>query len=303
MTRIFSFFQSLAVIVPLSVSADTIELSDGRIFHGGLAGSVGGYLSIIVGDSNNQAELRYRLDEIERIEFSDSISRQDAIDGFSKRHPSESTALLENLALKRLPYLELLSPEDESIFTYLLESYILTGRAVDALERAKLWLSKLPSSEAKLRGQELQIIAAWNLDRPSESAYYGRQWIEAGQSCQTSALPWVTLANIALIEDDYETALWIALNPIVFSPPSRPPYLEEAYAIAIISAFKTGERALAHQLKSEMRDLEFVLPKNFRWSAPLADADRQSEDGSRTENRSNQFKRNANPIFKLIGKP
>jgi len=303
MTRIFSLLQALAVIVPLVVSADTIELSDGRIVHGELAGSVGGYLSIIVGGPNTQAELRYRLGDIERIKFSDSTSRQDAIDGFSKRHPSESTAMLENLALKRLPYLESLHPKDEAIFTYLLESYILSGREVDALERAKLWLNKLPSSEAKLRVQELQIIAAWNLDRPSEAAYYGRHWIEAGQSCQTSALPWVTLANIAFIEEDYETALWIALNPIVFSPPSRPPYLEEAYAIAIISAFKTGETALARQLKSEMRDLEFVLHKNFRWARPMTDAEGQSQDESGTENRPTQFERNVDPIFKVIGKP
>lgn len=303
MTRIFSFLQALAVIVPLVVSADTIELSDGRIVHGELAGSVGGYLSIIIGGPNTQAELRYRLGDIERIEFSDSITRQDAIDGFSKRHPTESTAMLENLALKRLPYLESLHPKDEAIFTYLLESYILSGREVDALERAKLWLNKLPSSEAKLRVQELQIIAAWNLDRPSEAAYYGRQWIEAGQSCQISALPWVTLANIAFIEEDYETALWIALNPIVFSPPLRPPYLEEAYAIAIISAFKTGETALARQLKSEMRDLEFALPKNFRWAVPMNEAEGQSQDESGTVNRPTQFERNVDPIFKVIGKP
>lgn len=303
MTRIFKCFQAIAAIAPALLYSDTIELSDGRMAHGELAGSVGGYISIIVGNSSDQAELRYRLDTIERIQFSDSTSRLFAIDGFAKRDPRESTALLEDLALKRLPYLELLSPEDETVFTHLLESYILSGREIDALERAKLWLHKLPSNDAKHRTQELQMIAAWQLNRPSETAYYGKQWIEAGLSCQNTALPWVALANLAVIEEDYETALWVALNPIVFSLPSRPPYLEEAYAIAIISAFKTGERGLAHQLGSEMRDLKFVFPKNSRWPGLIAEADSQSQDLPATENLSSQSHWSTDSVFKVVGKP
>ena len=295
--------RAFAATLPLLVYSDTIILSDGKILHGELAGTVGGYLSIVVEDSSNQAELRYRIELVERIDFSDSISRQDSIDGFSNRHPRQSIALLEELALKRLPYLEILGPEDAFVFTLLLESYILSGREEDALERAKLWLQKLPSEEAKLRIRELQMIAAWKLDRASDSAYYGRQWINAGYSCQNTALPWVSLANIALKEEDYETALWLALNPIVFSPPSKPSYLEDAYAIAIISAFKVGDGTQAHQLKTEMHAQRLTLPQNSRWSVLIAEAESQSQDGSVTAQSANQTYWNTDTVYKLTGKP
>ena len=92
--------RAFADTIPLFAYSDTIKLSDGKIVHGELAGTVGGYISIIVEDSSNHAELRYRVELVERIEFSDSIDRQDAINGFSKRHPRQSTALLEKLVLK-----------------------------------------------------------------------------------------------------------------------------------------------------------------------------------------------------------
>ena len=134
--------RAFAVTIPLFAHADTIKLGDGKTVHGELAGTVGDYISIIVEDSSNHAELRYRVELVERIEFSDSIDRQDAINGFSKRHPIQTTALLEKLALKRLPYLEILGSEDESVFTLLLESYILSAREEDSLGAPETLASK-----------------------------------------------------------------------------------------------------------------------------------------------------------------
>ena len=292
-----------ATIVPLLAYSDTIILSDGKIARGELAGTVGGYISILVEDSNNHAELRYPIELVERIEFSDSIDRQSSADGFSSRHPKQSITQLEELALNRLPYLEMLEPEDESVFTLLLESYILSGKAEDALERAKLWLQKLRSDAAKLRALELQIIAAWKLGRANESAYYSEQWIDAGHSSQSTALPWVSLANLALIDEEYERALWLALHPIVFSPPSRPHYLEESYAIGIISAIKLGDAKQAQQLKTEMQAQSLSLPADSHWSVLLAQAESQSEDEPATEQRIKQALSSGGTVYNLVGKP
>ena len=85
MTRIFAFLMIITMVDPALAQSDRIVLASGKIVHGELAGIVGGYLSIIVQNSSNQAELRYRKDNIERIDFSDSLQRQDAIDRFSSR--------------------------------------------------------------------------------------------------------------------------------------------------------------------------------------------------------------------------
>ncbi len=303
MTRIFAFLMIITMVDPALAQSDRIVLASGKIVHGELAGIVGGYLSIIVQNSSNQAELRYRKDNIERIDFSDSLQRQDAIDRFSSRHPRQSAAMLEELALKRMPYLELLGPEDETVFTKLLESYILSRREEDALERSKLWLQKLPSGNAKLRTEEIQIQAAWKLDRASEAAYYSQRWIESGHSSKKTALPWVSLANAALIVEDYETALWTALNPIVFSPPSRPAYLEDAYAIAIISAINIGDPELAQQLKSELPNQRLSPPANSRWSKLIANAESRLEDDLESEKEASPNQRSVDTVFKLVGKP
>ena len=127
--------------------------------------------------------------------------------------------------------------------------------------------------------------------------------IEAGHPSQKTALPWVSLANVALTEGDHETALWLALSPIVFSPPSRPSYLEEAYAIAIISTFKLGDRTKAHQLKTEMQRRRFIISANSRWPVLITEAESQSQDGSEADQRAIQKVWKPDPVYKLAGKP
>ena len=298
MNRLLYILRAFAATIPLFAYSDTIILSDGKTVHGELAGTIGGYLSIIVEDSSNHAELRYRVELVERIEFSDSIDRQDTIDGFSKRHPIQSTALLEELALKRLPYLEILGSEDEPIFTLLLESYILSGRKRMPL-RGEAWLQKL------LRRGEASPTRTPDCRRLETKP---RESVTTEDSGSMQAIPPKDRFAMGFVSQHRpcrrgsRNAL-VTLNPIVFSTPSRPSFLEDAYAIAIISAFKLGDETQAHQLKTAMQKRRFTLPANSRWPVLVAEAESQSQDGSATDQRAFQNVWKTDPVYKLAGKP
>lgn len=233
--------------------ADTVELKNGKVLKGEFTGRRGQFVSITSKEAQGEIERRLNTDEILSIQFSDVFSKQEAIDRFHSADTYQATSLLEPLVNKRVPYLDLLSESDERLFVMLLESYLNTGRGDDCLDQAKLWRTKLRSPQTRDDIEELQMFASWNMLRREEAAFYAQRWIDSGKSARESTFAWNVLAEIALEAEDPERALWIALNPIVFSRPNLPRHLSQSYEIAIVAAFRTDHPLYAKELLEEMR--------------------------------------------------
>lgn len=241
---------------------DTVELISGKALQGNLTGRQSIYVILASKVAQGEIVRRLKPDEIAHIHFSDSTTKQEVIDRYAATDPQQTTFLLESLVRRRLPYMDLLSHSDETLFAMLLESYINSGRANDALDRAKLWRTKLRFPDIVDQLDELQIVAARSSDHLEEAAFYSKRWIDAGKSARETALPWSVLAEKALIESQTEDALWLALNPIVFTYPAQPRFLENAYEIAIFSAFQLEDREYASTLYNDMRKRNLSWPIN-----------------------------------------
>ncbi len=260
----------LSAIGTVLADRDIVELVDGQERVGSLNGRSGPFVSLIVMEGRSSAELRIHPDEIRLIRFSDTADRQVAIEQYATSDPYQSTSILERLVRAREPYIGLLSESEEILFAMLVESYIGSGRIADALDWAKLWRVKLKSAEAIRRIEELQILGAWSLGDAEEAAFYSRRWLDRANSAKETALPWATLAEVAIEEGNVEHALWLALNPIVFSFPDNPRFLDRAYETAIFAATQLDRQRFAAQLYSDMKDRNLSWPIDMKRSAFLS---------------------------------
>lgn len=298
---VFTLITSLATQLS---ATDLIELTNGKTIRGELSGRQSVYVTVVISEGQSEAELRLKPDEIVSILFSDSSSKDEAVNGYSTNDPYQTTILLETLVRKRLPYMDLLSHSDETLFAMLLESYIQSGRAVDALDRAKLWRNKLRAKDVIDQIEELQIIAAKDTGDLDEAIFYSKRWIESGKSARKTALPWSTLAEESLNEGRIENALWIALNPIVFTHPNTPRFIENAYEIAVFAAYQLDDFDYALQLYTDMKLRKLNWPIDSEKAAILTKL--ENLQAARSSGSSQKKYTTSNPstdLLKVIGAP
>ncbi len=285
-------------------SADTIELTNGRVLKGDLVGRVDRYIAIAQIEGRSAIERRVKVDEVQRIQFSDAFSKEEAVLASQSGSPLQAISLLEPLVKRRSAYLDLIPPAEQRLFALLLEAYIEVGREVDCLEQAKLWLPKTSEPKTRASIEILQIQAAWQIDRRDEAAFYATRWIESGKDAQETALPWNVLAANALEAGETETALWTALNPIVFSRPKRPDQLEWSYELAIVAARQLGRVAHAKRLLEEMRERDLAWPIESKWAAVAQELE-MMDDPPTLSSQSNSTieSRGPNSLTRLVGRP
>jgi len=298
------FFTLFFACLGVSSLADTIELANGSLLKGELVGRSDGFVAIARIEGRSAIERRVKVEEIVSLDFSDAFSKQEAIDAARSGSPYRALSLLEPLVKRRSAYIDLIAPSDQSLFALALEAYAQSGRENDCLEQAKLWLPKITHSDTREEIELLQIEAAWQLDRREEAAFYANRWIESGKSAQNNALAWRILAANALEAGDPERALWIALNPIVFSRPKRPQHLDSSYEIAIVAASQLGRRDYAKNLLSEMRSRELAWPIDSKWAGIFQELEMPNPSSTlHSPSNSKPASEASSSLSKLVGHP
>ncbi len=287
--------------------ADTLELKNGKILKGELSGRRAQYVSIAQTENQSEIEMRIAADQIVGIRFSDASSKQEAIDRFHSSDALQAASLLEPLVKRRSPYLDLLSESDQRLFVMLLDSYLEIGRGSDCLDQAKLWRTKLQTPEIRNDIEELQIKAAWKMQRYEEAAFYANRWIDSGNPASETTIAWNVLAENALEAGDAGIALWTALNPIVFSVSKHARHLPQTYEIAIVAAYRLGYPGYAQELLDEMRSRNLVWPiashRSKTLEALATIASQNTERSSFHPLPISQVNESSDSLSKLVGLP
>ncbi|MEM9227198.1 MAG: hypothetical protein AAGA45_04445 [Verrucomicrobiota bacterium] len=164
------------------------------------------------------------------------------------------------------PFLELLPRRDRLAFVKLVNNAYASGDdtlAVGVALRLSVCIEDL-DTQHHLRDAILLGYARLELDEELQTS--ARQ---QPTRYSDSALGAYLLARRAYLMQDYETALKLALEPVVFSSQYPMAYLGEAYALAILAAeaLDEGAYAAALRLEAEQRLLEvrdaLNLPTNL----------------------------------------
>ena len=243
--------------------ADQLLTKNGHTFEGELIGMKGGYISLQESKSGSTslAIRRFTLEETIRIIFSDADKFREASEIYDNGHLAKAIPLFESLAFRRLPFLGILSPNDEQVFSDLLLCYSLTGLYEKCLNRHKLWHRKFVHRTSMEDSSIAAMRASWEAGLKDEAALFARRWMEDGNSSTRSAIAWRILAELESEKENHEQALWISLQPIAFADRNSPDQLDVCYEIARVAATKIGDPTLSETLARDMMPRGF-LPKN-----------------------------------------
>lgn len=234
-------------------SADQVVLRDGSVLDGEIQGREANYVLVKVTQGGESAHRRLRPDAIERIHFSDTdwLSDLSLADG-------EADAHLEEAAARRSPLLGLLDARDERLLIRLLERYLATQRAPEALAYAKVWRDRVSDPGVSASVATILIQAARAAGQVDEARFHAQAWIDSGRDASASSLAWAVVAQSQLDFGDARGALWTSAQPIAFVADPAPADLAECYRIAIEAACALGQAAYAEQLRVEMADRGFA---------------------------------------------
>lgn len=245
----------LFLALPLHVHAaqDTILLNNNDLLTGHIQGMQANFVILEIQAPTGQATRRISPENIKSITLTDTPDSEEI----------PTIQLLKSLANRRATLLGILQKQDEQILINLLDLYIESNQALEALSYAKLWHPKIHYTEHLTRIEEQLILAATAANLPDEALVHAHNLIQNNHSTNT-ALAYHTIANAQLAKGNPESALWTALNPIAHRQISSQPYLEKCYATAIAACIDLNNTPYALALKSEMQTYNFTLPPHIQ---------------------------------------
>ncbi len=192
-------------------TADTIHLENGDSVSGRLSGMQAGFVILEI---DTHATRRIDPNQVAALEFDDQTDN------------------LETTALRRSPFLGLLSKADERQLPNLLDSYLQQDRPLEALSYAKLWHPKINYEANRDRIALTLIHSSEAAGFHEEAAAHAQAWIDQHPVPEQSALPWAVLAKSNLDQGKPEAALWIALAPLAYAHGTETPERRTCQEIA-----------------------------------------------------------------------
>ncbi len=238
----------------------TVELHNGRTYTGELAGVRKGRVSVLLWEGSGEIEYRLATEEIKAIDFPGTETAAYSMELYQNGRYVEAIPLLEVAYRQRSAYLDILNEKQEEPLVALARAYRSTGADIDAIAVARRLARRLASAEHRDAMETLILTAYLDLDLHERAAERARAWCSRQERYARSALGWWILAEIALLDDDPEEALWIALQPITFSTVRSMPYLENTYTTALRACYALEKNRQGTHLYSEMKERGLVWP-------------------------------------------
>lgn len=217
-------------------------------------------LQIATAQDAGEIIFTFGYDEIQSIEVPGESYKSLAIEWMETGEPEKALDLMELLYDQRNPLLHAM-PASESNFFVLYIQLILNSpnpaRAIGVSSRLRPQIE----NPAALRALDNAILESYqNLELYDEAVPLARVWLGKNDPFGESALGYYVLGADHLRRAEYETALDLALQPIVFSSILPTDKLAHCYALAISAAFELREKEHAALLYEEMKARGFGWP-------------------------------------------
>jgi len=200
--------------------------------------------------------------EIKAFDIPGESYKSLAIEWMQAGEHAKALELMQLLYIQRNPILPML-PASESHFFILFIDLILDSpdpaRAIGVSARIRPQVE----NTAALRALDDAVLESYHLIELHEEALpLARAWVAERTPYGDSALGYYVLGSHYLRQAEYETAIDLALQPIIFSSPIPTEKLAHCYALAISAALELRDRKHAAILFHEMKARNFVWPSN-----------------------------------------
>ncbi len=209
-----------------------------------------------------EAEYTYDARQIKSLRFTDEVNIEQIESLLSLERRDDALALIEQIYLPRAAYLDLLSEQDRKTLCELVPLARHAGDPYLAVGMARRLLMAV-EGEAHTSALRDQILLAYlDLPLPDETRKLAQAWIAREPHYGPSALGWVVLAQLEIEVGNWQAALDIALEPIVFSSQYPMEYLHDAYDMAILAAETLGDTPQAEALTDELEARGLPTPED-----------------------------------------
>jgi hypothetical protein len=232
----------------------TLVLSGGREFQGTLSDVQQEQIDFRMVHEGGEVILSFPFDEIQEIFFPGKDIVEQTVEQIRSGDLTGALPYLESIIGARYALFPLIPPEDLSVFRALPLAALAVDNPAQAIAYAKAikpYLT-LPDDQKELR--DVELLGYYRLQLQEEAEQLALAWIGEEDRFGDSALGYFILAALQFEAADYETALYTALEPIVFSGVLPKSYLAPCYSIAIASAHMVGDSAESEKLFREMKD-------------------------------------------------
>lgn len=244
---------------PLAHQA-TLITTTGKIYTGWLDGYRHDRVRLRMAADQGEVIFQFTGEEIRSLLFPGTEAVDDAVKAAAGDSIPPAIDLLEETWSLRAPYLPILDRDNRSPLLYYAEMLLETGRALEAVSRARrlVGIELDPAEAERMDRVIIQGFAAAGLH--DEARVLAEEWCRTHLPSGSSALGWAVLARLALREENWEEALWLGLHPIAFGHDARAVGLADCYGAAIAAALELGDEAEAVFLINEMHRREIPWP-------------------------------------------
>lgn len=238
----------------------TLNLKNGQAIEGNPIRVTEQQLQLASAEGAGEIIFTFDHDDIASIEIPGESYKSLAIEWMEAGQSEEALELMNLLYQQRKTLLDLM-PTSESNFFVLYIQLILNSpdpaRAIGASSRLR---PNITNPKA-LRALDDAILESYHrLELFEEAVPLAKEWVAERTPYGESALGYYVLGCEHLRRAEYETALDLALQPIVFSSLLPTDKLTHCYALAISAAYELRERDYAALLFEEMRARGFDWP-------------------------------------------
>lgn len=247
-----------------------VRLTTGRVFSGELADLSEERMILRQGN----AEFPFRLAQIDRIRFPGNSLLESVEEYLAENNPLAASRLLEAMVRQRRPFLPRLIEDQLRPFLLLVEIYLLTDEEMRALELIEEIRPFLTDRQTLAQLDEQIMTAFFQLGRTGEASRMAHEHVRAQGRYGSSALGYALLTELHLQKGEAEAALWLALQPILFSNDLLMQGLDRMYGLALEACMLLDEQAQALALLAEMEDRQITWPTAQRF-VPVRDWSRE----------------------------
>lgn len=225
---------------------------------------------IIVGTSEGAGEaiFTFQLDEIGHLEIPGESYKALALEWMQAGETEKALELFELLYQQRVNMIPLLPPSESHFFIYYAQLVLQSPKPARAIGITAKLRPQIENSDALAAIDDAILQSYHQLELHAQAVPLAQQWVVQREPYGSSALGYYVLGCAKLRDRDYESALDLALQPIVFASPLPTENLAHCYAVAIGAAIGLREPDYAQTLFEEMQAQQLPWPQTDRTLQP-----------------------------------
>ena len=224
-----------------------------------------------VGTSEGAGEIIYTFDisEIDRFTIPGESYKALALEWRESKKIDKALQLLELLFNQRVNLIPHLPESESRFFIYYLSLILDTNNPAKAIAVSNILAPQIKNPKALQALDDAILESYYNLQVYEAAKPLAEAWVKERKPYERSTLGYFVLSAEALRLENFESALDMALQPIVFSSPVTTEKMAHCYAVAVSAALGLRDKKYALILYREMQEREYHWPNNDPILAPF----------------------------------